>query len=365
MDIRNHTLCTFRLGSAVAVLLLLTVAAGCTYPTRGAAFTRLTDRIIDVPGQETAAPRLRLGSMPFNAWYSPLVLLGPDDLGVHRYQDGLLPALAVDETSRGILYGERSGFLDISHVRNAMDLTRFAYEPIEAALRRGDLEVILMSVEPDVFRVELADGSELSEQDRRAVARAVAGRVAYLMTTWHEVATWHGYKGMGLITERPSAFSYDDAASHMVGVAAAQEALKNDPELTDFDQAATQALDRQLIGMGVTETDQAQRYVDSVDGRWYSDNQPQLRVIHMGLSDEPLLARTLGEGEPFVWTFASTEHVAGKSIDAWYDARIDLKLNERNTILAAAGRTGADDDLIHPKRDFPVLRDAMLIAATP
>ena len=349
----------------MVALALLSVMAGCTYPTRGASLTRLTDRIVTVPGQATAAPRLRLGSMPFHAWYSPLVLLGPDDLGVHRYRAGFWPESAADETGRGILYGERSGFLDISHVRNAIDLTRFAYEPIEDALSRGDREVTLMSVEPDVFRVELADGSTLSDEDRRTVARAVAGRVAYLMTTWHEVATWHGYKGMGLITERPSAFSYDDAASHMVGVAAAQEALKNNPQLDDFDQAATQALSRQLTEMGVTDTERAQRYVDSVDGRWYADDQPQLRVIHMGLSDEPLFARTLGDGEPFIWTFASTEHVAGQSIDAWYDARIDLKLNERNTILAAAGRTDAEDDLIHPKRDFPVLRDAMLVAAKP
>ena len=193
----------------------------------------------------------------------------------------------------------------------------------------------------------------------------MAGRVSYLMTTWHEVATWHGYKGMGFITERPSAFSYDDAASHMVGIAAAREALRNDPQLSDFDQAATQALNRQLIKMGITDTDRAQQYVDSVDGSWYADSQPQLRVIHMGLSDEPLMARTLGDADPFIWTFASDEHIAGQSICTWYNARIDLKLNERGAILAAAGRTDAGDDLIHPERDFPALRDSMLIAATP
>jgi len=306
-----------------------------------------------------------MGSMPFDAWYSPLVLLGPDDLGVHRYRSGLWPGLAIDETGRGILYGERSGFLDIAHVRNAIDLTRFVYEPIEAALRRGDRTVTLMSAEPDVFSVGLADGSSLSTLDRRAVARAIAGRVAYLMTTWHEVATWHGYKALGLITERPSAFSYDDAASHMVGVMAASDALRKDPQISDFDQAATRALQRRLNGLGVTGPDRARMHVESVAGRWYADDRPQLRVIHMGLSDEPLWARTLGAADPAVWEFASDERVAGRTIDSWYNVEIDMRLHERDTILAAAGRPDADDPIIQPERDFPKLRNAMLRDATP
>lgn len=303
--------------------------------------------------------------MPFDAWFSPLSLLGPDDLGTHRYRVGLWPRSAQDETGRGILYGVRSGFLDIAHVRNAIDLTRFVYEPVEKALRRGDRAITLMSAEPDVFRVRLADGASLSTRDRRAVARAVAGRVAYLMTTWHEVATWHGYKGMGFITERPSAFSYDDAASHMVGVAAARDALKADPRLKNFDHAATRALHGRLVALGATHADRAQPYVEAVADRWYADNRPRLRVIHMGLADEPLWARTLGDAEPTVWTFASDERVAGRPVDGWYNARIDLRLNERGAILAAAGRPDADDAQIQPERDFPALRNSMLRDATP
>ena len=318
-----------------------------------------------VPGRATDAPRLRMGSMPFDVWFSPLTLLGPDDLGTHRYRVGLWPGSAADETGRGILYGARSGFLDIAHVRNAIDLTRFVYEPVEAALKRGDRAVTLMSAEPDVYRVRLADGASLSARDRRAVARAVAGRVAYLMTTWHEVATWHGYKGMGLITERPSAFSYDDAASHMVGVGVATDALKDDPRLKGFDRAATRALRRRLLQLGVTRADRAQPYVKAIAGRWYDDNRPRLRIIHMGLADEPLWARTLSDSDPAVWTFASDERVAGRPVNGWYEAWIDLRLNERGAILAAAGRTDAHDALIQPERDFPALRNAMLRDATP
>ena len=325
-------------------------------------FTRLGDRLLPLPGRATAAPRLRMGSMPFDAWYSPLVLLGVGDLGTHRYRTGVWPSPPGDETGRGILYGDRSGFLDLAHLRNAIDLTRFAYEPIDAALRRGDRTVTLMSAEPDVFHVHLADGSALQDRDRRAVARAVAARVAYLMTTWHEVATWHGYKGMGLITERPSAFSYDDAASHMVGVSAATDALRADPELKNFDREATAALRRELIGLEVAEPEAARPQAEAVAGRWYADQQPRLRVIHMGLADEPLWARTLSDADPARWSFASGQRVAGRRVDDWYRARIDLRLHERGAILAAAGRDGGPDGeaWIDPARDFPALRSAML-----
>ncbi len=354
---------TMALGLAVVTLTGLTGLGGCVYPTRGAFWGRMSDQLRGNPGEALDPPRLRMGAMPFDAWYSPLILLGPSDVTEHRYRQGWWVGPAGD-SPRGILYARRAGFLDLAHTRNAMDLTRFVYTPVLKAIESGRGAVRLMSVEPDVYHVRLADGQELSPVLQRELARKIAGRIAYLMTTWHEVATWHGYKGAGVFTERPSAFSYDDAASHMVGVAAAMDALEQEPRLNRFNAAATAALARQLVLLEALPGEVAAKRVNAVKGRWWANSLPQLRVVHLGLPDETLWARTLDDVEVATWTWDANDAVAHRRVNDWYNVEIELRLYERDVVLAAAGRHAGEACLI-PRRDFPALRTSMLRLASP
>ena len=360
-------------GALLLALGGLLAAGGCVYPVRGDLGGRWAERLVGErdPDTVTDPPRLRVGSMPFDAWYSPLQPLARTDLTPHRYRRGLFPGPA-GSTNRGILYTRRGGFLDIAHLRNAVDLTRYVYLPLRDALARGAPELRLMSAEPDVFVVSLANGTELSDDQLHAVAAGVAARVAYLMTTWHEVATWHGYKATGLFTERPSAFSYDDAASHMVGVLAATDALEalhragRAADDDAFSDAATRAIDRRLAALAAVSAREVERRVRMVDGRWHDADLPVLRVVHMGLPGERLWARTLDEDEPAVWVLPADASVAGRSLDRWAQTRIEMRLFERRAVAAAAGRPDADGDwTLDPLRDFPRLRSAMVAARQP
>ena len=373
------------LGLAAALL------AGCGYPNRGRPLARLGSNLGLAP--ESAAydpPRLRLGVMPFDAWYSPWEPLDADALGVHRHAPGFsLPLLPVGgrsaEASRGVLYTERAGFLDIAHLRNAVDLTLFVHREVAPRLRRDEVVTLeLLAAEPDLYRLTLAAPPWATPAERDAAAVEVAGRVAYLMTTWHEVLTWFGYRGLGVITEQPSAFSYDDAASHRVGVELAMRVLRElapdptrasepgDLELDEaaFDAAVTAALPPHLRSLGVVPPAEATARMRAVEGAWWDGGRPLLRVIDLGLDGSPLRARLApaGGGEPGVepgvtWDFDPSLAVAGVPLSKWFDVAIEPATFEAGRIRAAAGV--GPGDAVRPRRDFPRLEAALLAMPAP
>ncbi len=309
------------LGTAAAALGLTLCLTGCGYPNRGSRLDRMGAAMGLAP--DTAAfdpPKLRLGVMPFDAWYSPWEAIDADALGQHRHEgEGLLgtplgsPRGA--EVSRGVMYTRSGGFLDIAHLRNAVDLTLFVHREVAPWLREDDPVVLqLLAAEPDLYRLTLTPPPEATAAERDEAAVEIAGRVAYLMTTWHEVLTWFGYRGLGVITERPSAFSYDDAPSHRVGVELAMAVLRElapDPtravkpgrlEVDDalFDAAVTAALPVRLRSLGVVPPAEATRRMQALEGLWWADGRPILRVVDLGLDGSPL--RALVAPRPRSWT---------------------------------------------------------------
>ena len=294
-----------------ALVLAASLLGGCAYPNRGHRLERVGASLGF--GPDTAAfdsPRLRLGAMPFDAWYSPWEALDADALGQHRHEGGGVIALPWGsprsaEVSRGILYTEAGGFLDIAHLRNAIDLTRFVHAQVAPKIAIGRPTTLrLLAAEPDLYHLRLDPPPGATPAERAEAAVQIAGRVAYLMTTWHEVLTWYGYRGMGVITEQPSAFSYDDAASHRVGVELAMEVLREvapDPrgprkpgaeeiDTAVFDAAVTAALPRVLHGLGAVPPEEATERMRSLEGSWWADGRPLLRVIDLGLDGTPLPA---------------------------------------------------------------------------
>lgn len=351
--------------------------AGCAYPVQGQPLERLTSGLgITVEGQAYDPPVMRLGSMPFHAWYSPYVPLGINDLGQHAY----LPAGSLDlrnrETSRGILYTAHGGFLDISHVRNAIDLTRFVYDYTFDGFTSGLTELRFLAAEPDTYIVTLnppdewklhdhdAEASPMPHEDARLAALGVAARVAYLMTTWHEVLTWFGYKGMGVITEKPSAFSYDDAASHRVGVEVAMRALRNQPDPTRFDAQVTGELFDYLIELGVLPVEENRKRMKAVKGQWWDRGEPKLRIVDLGMDDGPLTAHIVDQRlTPVTWGWDPDESYGGKRVNDLFDVHIQMKTAEAGKIRQAMHID--DSRPIHPRTDFDRLLRILMSGAMP
>lgn len=352
---------------------VVAVQVGCNYPSQGKPLKRVAAGLGLAPVDEAYdTPVMRMGSMPFNAWYSPFSPLDVEDLGDHHYMD--VPVVVggnrIGETSRGILYTERGGFIDISHTRNAIDLTRFVYGYVVAGFYFGKSEIELLSAEPDVYHLTLnapPQWSDLSTRDDPEAEKAlveiheasiqIAGRVAYLMTTWHEVLTWFGYKGMGVITEKPSAFSYDDAASHRVGVEAAMRALRSDPDLEHFNANVTASLHDYLIELGVVSADRCEELMKQMEGKWWEGDEPTLRVVDLGQDGQPLMAHVVDESaDPVRWDWNPTSIEDGRVINDLFDVTIGLNVLERGKILEAMGK---EEGPVHPRTDFPALHKTL------
>ncbi len=355
--------------SLMAACLLL---PGCSYPERGAPLERLEAALgLEAINEAYGTPKMRFGTMPFDVFYSPLIPLGLDDLGTHAY---VAPGDTVggdgnrfDEASRGTLYTLDGGFIDISHLRNAVDLTRFCYVHVRGSLRRGLYELEVLGSEPDVYHVtlnppaqwrDLTPGKispELEGQIHEASIQ-IAGRLAYLMTTWHEVLTFFGYKGLGIITEQPSAFSYDDAASHRVGVVVAMRALDHQLTPKNFNEFVTKELRGYLTELGVVSKEEMVARAEAAEGRFWRGTAPYLRVVDLGLDGRPLRAELTDDREPLAWDWPENAEVAGHRINDLFDVTIELKTFEAGAILEAAG---LEEGPLHPRTDFGKLHDAI------
>lgn len=247
-------------------------------------------------------PRDRLGALPFPGLMTLYATADPEKLGPHRYEQW--PRLfRADETERGIIYTARAGFLDLAHIRIAIDWTRFCTTRARAALTAGQSTLDLPGPDHAVFHVAFAypsGWSALPEAERESLAdaesRSIGQRIAYLMLTWHEVATWFGYRTLFFVDESPSAFTYDDSVSHLVGMRVAERAMR---EGGGFDAAVTASLQAELRRLGAVTPQQTDLAVRAVEGVWWSASKPLKRQAEVYLREDQVLYPWLVPGLPF------------------------------------------------------------------
>lgn len=211
-------------------------------------------------------PRYRLGSLPFPGPFT-LFASADGELGQHRYGDQ--PRSGPREVGRGTLYTCRAGFIDVAHLRESIDWTRHVYELVLAAF---DARAPSLRFEgPDDTAYELAfeyppAWATVSDEERGRAALRIAQRSSLLLMTWHEVLTGSGYKTTGVVSERRSAFTYDDMSAHLVGVQVAGRALG---DAAPYDLAVTRALDARLAELGVVDHECLAQALDGVEGSWW------------------------------------------------------------------------------------------------
>ena len=241
--------------------------------------------------------RSRLGYCP-----SPVVGLAsftdPEDMGSHRYGHSL-------QEKNGIVYTSEAGHIDIGHVRKTADWTAYLSELTYAQLQQGRSTFSFKQREPSRYFVTLQYPEywdDLPQEEREFLNREVAITLgqyfAFLGGTWHEIVTWFGYKSSGVISEFPSAFSWEDTFSNLLGTRVARTAL-HDTEHT-YNDAVTLALDRELNTLGIQSKQTALEVTRRLKRVWYSGNvmffiRIKKRNLDIGLGDglvTPSLAAT-------------------------------------------------------------------------
>lgn len=221
-------------------------------------------RFFHSPG-EVNYPRSRVACHP-----SPTLgtrYLEPSAVGPHSYRFSL-------REKNGIVYTCRGGHIDLTHVRKAADWTAFLAHRTRQALLQNERGFAYRMREPSKYHVhiEYPDGwhalpLDVKEPVATEAAIQVGRYLAYTGTTWHEILTWFGFKSTGFYSEYPSAFSWEDNYSNLLGTHLGARALRDTDH--EYDRAVTLALHSELQSLGAQSKQRAADAGEAVRDRWF------------------------------------------------------------------------------------------------
>lgn len=249
---------------------------------------------------------LSLMSVPVPALELPNVL-GVEDLGPHRYDNG---ALAF-EASRpggtrftyehnGLVYTCRGGFMDTAHVRDWADWTLFLASRLGRSLEAGlDMQ---LAPEGGLRRVKVVpvDAEEIERYDRRDVVVPLAQWIAFQLSVWHEIATWYGWSAVPLFPEEASAFSLEDLYSNLLGIKLAGSLIYQGAVVSEasYNENMNGGMRVILERMGAQPAEIGRRAAHAVDGQWWDSRValPAKRLVlrrnfETGISINPWLVQ--------------------------------------------------------------------------
>ncbi|MCX5643674.1 MAG: DUF4056 domain-containing protein [Phycisphaerae bacterium] len=350
----------------VGLLLPIWAATGCRL---------LPDKGLSSPANQTIRegfnrpPRMRAGSYPAAIVGTPW--LG-QDLGVHGYYYRPMER-------DGIAYACRGGHVDIAHLRIATDWTAYLATQTYRHLMKHDSgfsyklavdrsrDYIQFSYPPDWDSLPETQRSRTAQE----MALAVGPYLTYKMTTWHEILTWFGFKCVGLPTEFPSAFSWEDSFSNLLGTVVAVRALQ-DPE-HPYEEAVKIALDEEMAKLGLQPASVSNRASESVKGTWSTGDFTMLLTImkrnfDIGLGDgmvTPSLVPNVPEcpsAEPLSYPAPNLDVLAKHGFSMILE--IEPREWESGKILAVAYGSDKPGKRIDPERHFPIIMDYIRKATT-
>ena len=283
--------------AAVFLLLAIIAAGGC---------------------QDGPAPRVRFGFYPTSTlgtnWPNPKAL------GKHGY-------IYTPFEVNGMVYTCRGGHIDTAHLRIAADWTRYLTKKTFRRLMKNETTFSYkLAVDRSRNYVTLTypeNWEDLPEEERTAIAEEVAAalgpHMAFTMTTWHEILTWFGFRCIGLGTEFPSAFSWEDSYSNLLGTILGARALEDTER--SFNEAMTLLVNEELEKLGVQSAKVGRGASERVKGDWFTGSvlffvDIKERNFDIGL-DDGLVTPTLLPGvdecagsEPVSYPVPSLEALA-------------------------------------------------------
>lgn len=313
-------------------------------------------------------PRFRLGCLPFPGMFTLHDLADPDDLGTHRYEQSL--PLVSGEEDRGILYTCRAGFLDLAHLRDSIDRTRYFAGRIEPAILDGDASITIKMAEPDKFVLSFAYPSDwltMPTAERMHLARelslVLAQQMTWISTTWHEIITFYGYKSTIIVPEAQSSFTYDDVVSHLVGMEVAAMALRD--ETREYNEAVTIALSQRLTELGVVSEQQCGDAIKAVEGLWWEGGDSYKRDLNIGLDDgalDPWLVpefEPCGRFEPAPMHLPRLDRVGGRDFSQFMDVQIAPNFLEWDSVerILPLESDGSRPDRVRPADHFSAIME--------
>lgn len=287
-----------------------------------------------------ASPRIRVGYLP-----SPTlgtVFIGPQDLGKHGYWPNF-------SEKNGLVYTCKAGHIDIGHTRKATDWTVFLAAKTFQNIKKNETEFSFRLYEPSKYFVRFTypeNWKDLPQKDKEQIAYDVSiglGQyLAFVVTNWHEIITWFGFKSKGFEPESPSAFTWEEIFSNLIGTHIALIALQ-DTEHT-YNEAVTLALEKELQKLNIQSSHTSRRAAESVRGPWFTGDFFYIimkkRNLDIGLDDgfvTPSLVPSVSEcegAEPQPYPVPDLDFLSEYGFSVKFE--IEPRIWEANTILNIA-----------------------------
>ncbi len=214
----------------------------------------------------------------------------------------------------GIIYTKNGGFIDLAHLRDQADWTAYLYTQI---LRSKETPVSFQKLGQEGGSKKLF--LNLSEEMTIEDEIKLAGRIAYDLSLWHEIATWFGASTIPMVPERYSSFSAEDAYSNLLGVLISMKALKSE---LPFEEAMTKYIEEALYELDVVWS-QEESFIameEVLDIWWTNEKRLPNKTV--------LLQRQLN-----VFPTVTPWLVPNWQIDELTSTSIDLPLYASNGIL--------------------------------
>jgi len=199
---------------------------------------------------------LRLSIVPI---WKYTAITSADKLGPHGY-------LGKAGEENGIIYTRRGGFIDMGHLRDQADWTAYLFTRVLLAQKTGNLTIHLGHEGGNKF-LKLTIPPDLSRDD----AVMLAGRIAYDLSIWHEIATWYGCSSIPLVPERYSSFSVEDPYSNLLGVTIGMEAIRSK---LPYETAMTKLIGSTLETLHAVESEnETFMAMEAVRNIWWTRNK--------------------------------------------------------------------------------------------
>lgn len=195
-------------------------------------------------------------------------IISVEQLGQHQYLSGKFEG-------NGIVYTARGGFIDVGHLRDYADWTGYLYLRMLTAQQSGEGIVLDLGSEGGHKTLSIFD--ELPAD--KALLSELAGKIAFDLSLWHEIATWFGSSYIPLVPERYSSFSPEDLYSNLLGVKIGMEAIQSD---LPYEVAVTQLLLQHLHQLKVVGSAECTlEAMESVEEIWWTKKKalPNGRVL--------------------------------------------------------------------------------------
>jgi len=251
---------------------------------------------------------------------------GMDKIGSHHY-------LGKSSENNGVVYTRKGGFIDMGHLRDQADWTAYLYSLMQQERDQNCIELDL-GHEGGNKRLSITVSPDLSNQD----LVLLAGRMAYDLSLWHEIATWYGVCSVPLVSEQFSSFSVEDSYSNLLGALLGMKAIQSE---LPYEEAMTKLIREKLEELEVTQTEEETlRAMEAVRNIWWTReaHMPSTRVMIARLTAlydtiNPMLIPDTGmvsfQPQPLIIPSVT---VAGDSLVHFYD--LSVKLNHKFPVKA-------------------------------